>query len=1012
MQPSEVRLVCPHVHLATARDHGFMFIPFQTKAECSQNCIQFVAFMVQELDAFSDPRPASVQAWVRKSLIACAPSFTRTLTAIPVKLIPISSHVMNIDRQVEGRLISVDFVADQAIFKLDRTSQSKLAVFYTELTGKNPSFEFTEKLDAMRIRMGMSEVVGIELLDFEEVFGEVFGLSPTTNEDQDGDREQIIPDANVGEEWSKLRQSLYGLSDTVFCPSYYEAGSDGEASSASTGLTRSTNDVLETFPEDRVSTPCAYWGPMQINSHNAFAYPDQSGFFNGSSPSVIDPSSSSSSNPRFRGSVKTYGNLEYKKPAKICRIPATPALVSLEDPPSPSIFSLPTPVYSQPLLPTSPSPDIKISTGSRLKLPVHAHQWSTNSPECESIIENTSERYLTSDSPSSQSMDYKLNTATKVSNPSNLSNQSIYSAFPATPTIASIDGSSSQFANSNTVPTSSEMWINGGYPLVCQRNPSQRAEKFQIPYSNTIAFETSQAIRSLQGLEDRVVSTLPPDHEGSLAESNIKHNDYGVADEYGFESDDGQGVCDARPERATDAAQIIIQEKVKAMLNAAQSGGIVFKATRDGIDNHPISVRLRSLSGVHKAIDGAWQAEHDAVAAAYTLEKLSKLSKQKGIPSFEEDGHVSPNNEWPGNRPDYRVPRSSPCQSLKYGKIETTHRQLEHGDNSIIQSMASTTSIEELRALRDRFEEEGELILGALSRTIERMHVLDQLIGEKEGTHVMAVKARAREMMEYWGYDESAYILENISNKNAIPTSSVEPQMFDRNSLPTESKNPELVGANEVMGPNYPSAWSVSTDISPCCQLGGGNEKSYTLNSKVMCAHGMLRKIKPLVYPTSSTLSANNIDTWKLNYTIGAKHGKSLKPTVEQQISQENTPVSTRPINIPPELYTGTDVPLAVTGTGPNLRTSYSCVADWAMKQATEKYSPTRKNYYDKLSSYFSQSPIDYQLEQFQNVVSPISTVQPKPWPRIGNEKDKMEGNWEEHLEMGMAGMQETDFMG
>ena len=179
-----------------------------------------------------------------------------------------------------------------------------------------------------------------------------------------------------------------------------------------------------------------------------------------------------------------------------------------------------------------------------------------------------------------------------------------------------------------------------------------------------------------------------------------------------------------------------------------------------------------------------------------------------------------------------------------------------------------------------------------------------------------------------------------------------------------------------------------------------------------MCAHGMLRKIKPLVYPTSSTPSANNIDTWKLNYTIGAKHGKPLKPTVERQISQENTPVNTRPTNFSTEFYTGTDVPLAVTGTGPNLPASYSCVADWAMKQATEKYSPTRKNYYDKLSSYLSQSPIDNQLEQFQNMVSPISTMQPEPWSRIGNEKVKMEGNWEELMEMGMAGMQETHIMG
>ena len=123
-------------------------------------------------------------------------------------------------------------------------------------------------------------------------------------------------------------------------------------------------------------------------------------------------------------------------------------------------------------------------------------------------------------------------------------------------------------------------------------------------------------------------------------------------------------------------------------------------------------------------------------------------------------------------------------------KLETIHRQIERDDDSIIQSIAATANIAELRALRDRFEEEGELILGSLRRTIERMHVLDQMIDESEGKHVKAVKAGAREMMEYWGYDESAYILENTSNKNAvIANSSVEPQKSDTSIIIIANKH-------------------------------------------------------------------------------------------------------------------------------------------------------------------------------------------------------------------------------
>lgn len=808
-------LFCPYFDLRPEGNHSFTLIPFQAKVECSEDCAVLASFLWREATGFlsSTPPSGQTQHWVRTTLLTYAPLFVRTLTTIPVDLIPPASHMSNIAMQIEGRIVAVDFKTNEAIFKLDNTSARKLEVFYSELTEKEPSRELIGKLDELRVRMAMADVIRYVLLDFHEVVGGLFDIDAhSTSVPLEVNREGDTISHDVQEEWSSFCKSLYGRG-RPFSSAVYRADSDEWESLEVAVGDYSEDGQLEMYPQDVSTSPQPYWNPNDVTSTSPQPYwnlndvtmstagcGDWSRMAQPEDREPIEPQASqiaitgpwNDSTPQFaRGAPKLYGGIGYVKPARALRVPPTAPLVSCVDPTDSSIFthtSLDFPASSF----MERQSGAEFSNSSLLReietLRVMPPEFNGNSEQAQ--IHKVLKLPQQSSSSSVDSED-------EVMTPSNASadcDPFIYnssSTSPTAPVVTRLPYANPPESTLLIFSPCSSMWLDGEYISDVQ---CKRSEKRHKNNEGKLPLEVIRGADNVQniGFSNLQLKTEFAEQVGDNCHTqHSMSNDENQIDdelkEYGFQGEFEMGFTPlaTRVEKALDPTNVIIQGKMEAMLKAAQSEGITYRATRDGLDNHPISVRLRSISGTHSSMRAILGEQTHNIAVD---EKPRGVLEDWMESQYNEESVSRPSSQDEGSQIERVDPRENTldtdCQSSSMGETYTrsSPKTVFHLNNHSVNSSHSTDDMqnnhqdfsdyktaaknptERLKALKLRFEHEGEQMLASYHRTLRRIEILKAEIEKSEIMDLKILETQAREMIEYCGYDESAFTSEGVNN--------------------------------------------------------------------------------------------------------------------------------------------------------------------------------------------------------------------------------------------------------
>ena len=752
-------------------DHGFNLIPFQTKVECSEHCVILVSFLVREATGYHHypPHPAQLQDWVRRSLQAYAPQFTRTIAAIPIELIPPGSHMSNIDMRIEVRLAAIDFKKDEAVFKLDNTSARKLEVFYTELVGREPGAELMEKLSKLRVRMAMAGVIGDELLGFQEVVGVLFGIedwhaSVSYKEVQHGSDTFDT----VQEEWASFCQSLREQQVGRYLSNQYKVSPDDWGSLQDAGGGHPDDSQLETFPEDGSTSPQVYWAPKPVRivmpqkqtiggptelpggvqQGNSICSREQCG---NKAPSTPVPNLSLAD--FSRGTPKAYGDLGYSKPVRLPRIPPTPTLVSGVDPSPPSLFTLPDPVTSGPTL--GDKETRREFPNSPLSLKANIQIIATNGPAEGSGQDST---------PPLSSRTSSADSGNEVTSPSSVSTHShppIYGAFPRNL------ASDSNPINPIIFSPRSPMWEDGAFP------DSGQWKKMNDMELATIKSQWMDNVQGAGFVGDLSEAPLSGDECYFQRPIDIEVEDL---DEYDFELDDEVEFVplQTKAEKEVDPTEVIIQGRMEAMLDAAQSQGYIYQATRDGLDNHPISVRLRSISGDHSSMkDILGERRYNSANDNTTSARAAGLAdhqnaRSESLPFLQEtidtmetirNDYSTPGDYLPLMTSSHCIGTTPPLDTPSSHNPEHTPSSNQNLSEHKVGVKSRTDYLKEVKL---QFEYEGELMLGAYHRTLKRIQTLEIEILKSEAEEERTLENKVREMIEFCGYDESAFTQETI----------------------------------------------------------------------------------------------------------------------------------------------------------------------------------------------------------------------------------------------------------
>jgi len=752
--------------------HGFTLIPFQTKVECSEHCIVLTSFLVREATGYQHfPTPPSqLQDWVRRSLETYAPLFTRTITAIPIELIPPGSHISNIDMRIEARLAAIDFKKDEAVFKLDSTSARKLEVFYTELVGREPGGELTEKLSKLRVRMAMTGVIGNEILVFQEVVGGLFGIDDRhANVSYEEVKHESGTVDTVEGEWASFCQSLREQQVERYLPAKYEASPDDRGSLQAAVGGHFDDGQLETFPEDGSTSPQTYWAPkpmrvvmpqQQIEEPAELPGRSQQDELKCSSreqggneaPPPVSPNLSLAD--FSRETPKAYGGLVYTKTVRIPGTPPTPTLVSCVDPPSPPLFTLPDPVTSGPSL--SDSGTRKELSKSPLSLRTDISTIAAN---------GSAEGSEEGSTPPLSSRTSSTDSENEVTSPSSVSTHShppIYDAFPRIRLVSDPD--------LIILSPCSPMWEDGAF---LDGGKWRKVDGMEFTTIKGQWMDKVQGTGFVGNLSEDVGYEFHFQHPIDTEAEDLV--------EYGFELDNEVEFAplQTKPEKDVDPTKVIIQEKMEAMLDAAQSRGYIYQATRDGLDNHPISVRLRSISGNHSSMKDVEEqqcspATNDSTtnAGATKLPPFLQETVDTTMEAIRTD-YNTPGDYLPLMTSNHCVDRTTastpldtpPSHSLEY--IQSSNQNFPEHKAEV----KSRTDL--LKEMKLQFEHEGELMLGAYHRTLKRIQILEKEILKSESEEEKTLKTKAREMIEFCGYDESAFTQETVlanSTENSTST--------------------------------------------------------------------------------------------------------------------------------------------------------------------------------------------------------------------------------------------------
>ncbi|KAF8422510.1 hypothetical protein EV426DRAFT_575178 [Tirmania nivea] len=1014
-------------------DHGFNLIPFQTKVECSEHCVVLVSFLVREAPGYhhSPPPPGQLQDWVRKSLQVYAPLFTRIITAIPVELIPPGSHISNIDMRIEVRLAAIDFKKDEAVFKLDNTSARKLEVFYTELVGKEPGADLTEKLSKLRVRMAMVGVIGDELLGFQEVVGGVFDIDDwhARVSYKEVQHESDTFDT-VQEEWASFCQSLREHQVGRYLPTQYEASPDDWGSLQAAAGGRSDDGQLETFPEDGSTSPQAYWAPKpmrvvmpqqqiiegpnelaeRVQQDNSNCSREQGGNKASSTPTSPNPSHADIS----RGTPKAYGDLGYNKPARVPHIPPTPTLVSCVDPQSPSVFILPEPVTLRSSLSDRETrrefPDSPVSL--RTNISTVATNGSVEGSEQDST-------------PPLSSRTSSTDSENEVTSPSSVSTHThlpIYDAFPRVRLASDTDPI--------IFSPHSPMWEDDAFP-----------DGGQWKKLNGMEFATieGQWMDKNQGTGFAENLSEAPPSEDVGYECHLQHLvdiEAEDLDEYGFELDDEVEFTplQTKAEKDVDPTAVIIQGRMEAMLDAAESQGYVYQATRDGLDNHPISVRLRSISGDYSSMaDILGERRYSSVAYDNTTNARAtglaahQNARSRSPPLFPEtidilkttsSGYLPPmtSNHCAGSTTTSTFPLDTPSShNLKH--IQPSNR------NFCEYKAGVKSRTDRLKEMKLQFEHEGELMLGAYHRTLKRIQILEMEILRFGSEEERTLENKAREMIEFCGYDESAFTQEtNLASPTGKSTETFMEGCITQKDLQastvTGGEGRVEFDAGIIDGAQSKTDWKgplkVRTnfcensaelkEISPCCQFGTRAKGAYLEEPNVKCAHGMMQVVKPIPsFSSTDTSPIGGAEPWKVNYTVGGQCGRRIRAYQEDCVEfKSNAPcgMSVSGGSHPAwRTFSSTDVPQPI---GKQFSAGYSQTStifspeSWTVQQSVDINTPVTKSYSDKITEYYQSTRGDAAQRGGRASSEAVSSIAKE---NIGTGKER---NWQEPLEMGL----------
>lgn len=1009
-------------------DHGFNLIPFQTKVECSEHCVVLVSFLVREATGYHHyPLPqGQLQDWVRRSLQAYAPLFTRTITAIPVELIPPGSHISNIDMRIEVRLAAIDFKKDEAVFKLDNTSARKLEVFYTELVGREPGAELTEKLSKLRVRMAMTGVIGNELLGFQAVVGGVFDIDDWH---ASVSYKEVQHDSNtsdtVQEEWASFCQSLREQQVGRYLPTQYEASPDDWGFLQGTVGGHSEDGQLETFPEDGSTSPQAYWAPKPMR----VVMPQQQ-VIEGELPGRIqqncsrdqcgNEASSTPTTPNLsladfsRGTPKAYGDLGYIKPVRLPRIPPTPILVSCVDSTPPSLFTLPDPVASRSSL---------SNRETRREFPDSPLSLRTN---ISTIATNGSAEGSEQDStPPLSSRTSSTRSKNEVTSPSSVSTHShppIYDAFPRVSLVSDSDPITSS--------PRSPMWEDGAFP---DGGQWKKLDGIEFAAMKAQWIDKSQGTGFVGNLSEAPLSEDVSYEYHSQQPVDIEAEDL---DDYGFGLDDDEvefAPLQTKAEKEVDPTEVIIQGRMEAMLDAAQSQGYIYQATRDGLDNHPISVRLRSISGDHSSMkdilgerryssatnDNTTNARATGLAGHHNARSESPPFLPKTIDTME-----TIRNDY-STSSDYPPPvTSNHCAGSAIAptfSLDTpSSHNLEHTQSSnqnFSEYKAEVKSrTDHLKEMKLQFEYEGELMLGAYHRTLKRIQILEIEILKSESRGERTLENKAREMIEFCGYDESAFTQEINPASNAADT------FMEGCTTQTDLRDPIVTGGEGCVGfgagisdgarskTDCKGPLKVKTkfcenslelqEISPCCQFGTRAKLVHLEEPNVKCAHGMMQMVKPISsFSSTDTSPTGGAELWKMNYTVGGQRGRKIRAYREDCVEcKSNAPCGMSvggESHLPGRTFSSTDVPQPI---GKQFSVGYSQTPtipfspeSWTVQQSADINATAAKSYFDKLTEYYKSTRGDTTQRSSEAV-----SLTAKENIDTGYER-----NWQEPLEMG-----------
>ena len=729
-----------------------------------------------------------------------------------MEMIPPTSHVINIDRQIEGRMVLMNLKTEEAVFQLDSTSQKKLEVFYAELTGKAADSNLSERLKELRVTMRMADLVGIELLEFHEVLGGIFESGGKCNLISIGaDISVQAIEATVKEEWSEFCKSLHEYHDnytasedcTIPIHSDQETVADPKtpAGLAACDLF-DDDDELEMFPEDDSMSPCTYWGPRMLVVPDSHLQQVNRSESDSSSPSDYQPPSSATLESVYnslpplgtwnRGNPNPYGGLGYVSRTRSYQVPPpTPSLVSLEDSQSPSAFSLPSPLI---VASNSKTPGLKAS-GSRPDpsdpLLCLSSSSSLYDAECSRLNSlRCHPAYSPLDSPSGISnaspiSDYSSSSPSISSQASIQSHPSIYHAFPSSAITVSRHPSGDTYDPASTM-TSPRPPNRYNFATFLDFFPQNQRQVQGISTTTTVVLPN--AAKSRQGLRASISdqlsgqTVLPQEVQLQPATENEEVDSDEI--DVGLEDNRQKNHYVRTSARAMDLADMIMQERMRVMLEAEQKGGSLHKATRDGVDNHPILMRLRSLSGATTSQvqsikeEVAWREKQNDTAEIMVriddcyvplesvLRDLEAQMAENNKALKDKNPVVDTGTRVMSIHPAHAAGQTSDSKlggafhfdmagSLTAASAPRAIKpRIESFEVKRAEAMKNAMALE---TIRSKFHGEGVDILGTLRQTIEQIHSLEERITDREAQEWRLLESEARAMIEYWGYDESAF---------------------------------------------------------------------------------------------------------------------------------------------------------------------------------------------------------------------------------------------------------------